>query len=949
MQRSLKLSIALLISLTGLLVALGSLASASGTPPDTAPAAPPPARPANPASGVYTLYDSLTGGDVPTATFQWVEINSSADDTWDLGGDFAEDKDLSPSFDIGFIFPFYDNLYTNFRISEKGFLLFDEAGVDVGDGGLPATIPDGSLGSDDGANNFIAPFAGDLFGYPNISNVYVRRDTSPRRTIIEFENVVWCCGQNNPRTFQVILYPDGSIDMQYLTVTGFPTVLDTGQVVRVGLEDLTGGAGDVYTQGRFSPTDATFWQDNLALRYERSLSEATVLFLPDSRTVWDDPDHLITLNPQLYFLADPGTSSDFDIITSSLVVSSTLPVSDWNSNITLPPQVTDLSGTFSETIQLDLTIPAGAGLNDVATATFVAQSTSLPVSGTFVVTYGVAQRDLRITKTLDPDIPPADGGALRYRLDIANSDYNNSGRSGEARQVVVSDTLPAGVVYEDCSGNCNGISTSTVSTRTLVTWDVGTMAPDQNRTIYLELRNSNPGGTLITNTAAITLNDGVEIGYPDGNNDSDSLTVAGSVASDLEIRKVYPYPFNGQNFVGSGQVIPFRVVFYNAGSQGRTGNAPVTATLVDTLPPGTTFDRATTGSDYNDPQLTPVVSGPMSRTITFQDVAVDNGDWNRSRIWVWISVPQTTPVGTLLENKVTIDDGVSQDEATETVEVASNFADPFVEKSPSVDNQGNVIAPEPGSKYTYWVTYGNRSVLVDATDFVMTDTLPAEVTFADATTDDYLTGPVTSTVSGRTLVVWRADVLTRGTTGQVLVTVNVPEDLPKGTPLVNEIAITYTGTFTPSDGGDDTDTITTEVASDIVGSAKIVDDGTPNPGDTVAYTIQVSNTGSAATPFTVTDVLPADLTYVSHDNPTQGAVTINGDTISWTGGTVAENGQATLTFRATITDSAVADQVIRNTAQIQGAGVTIERSVNVVISTDTDDSDGTIYLPAIYK
>ena len=65
---------------------------------------------------------------------------------------------------------------------------------------------------------------------------------------------------------------------------------------------------------------------------------------------------------------------------------------------------------------------------------------------------------------------------------------------------------------------------------------------------------------------------------------------------------------------------------------------------------------------------------------------------------------------------------------------------------------------------------------------------------------------------------------------------------------------------------------------------KTVDDPTPTVGDTVAFTLTLSNAGpDAATGVTVTDLLPAGLTFVSA-TPSQG--TYAAATGLWTVGTV---------------------------------------------------------------
>ncbi len=944
-KRSLKVVVAITIALTVLTLTLVSLALASNTSPANSFLAVPPARPHNPNSGVYTLYDNLTPGEELTATYQWLEINNSADFTWNLGGDFSDDGDTSQSFPIGFIFPFYDDFYTEFRVSEKGYIFFEKPGVDVGRGGMPALIPTNDISGSDGANNFIAPFAGDLFGYPGVSHIYIRNDTSPRRTIIEFENVVWCCGQNNPRTFQVILYPGGAIEMQYLKVTGFPGPLDEGQIVRMGLENLDGSAGDVYTQGFFSNIDAAtgpgFLIDGLAIRYERSLSGATAIFLPDTRTIWDDPGRSITTTSNLYLIANETVTGSFDI-TYSLTISSNLPQATWAQDITYTVSAV-VTGTYSSTLQFVLPISTAViDFSDLATAVFTAESTNLapPVTATFVVIYGPAHRDLQIQKNLDPNIPPAPGGAFRYRLTVTNTDLNDSDRAAIAYGVKITDTLQTGVTYEDCRRSpyyqscASWVTTNTIAAGTAITIDLDTMNIDEVETIYLELRNSN-ASSPVDNTAHVTTTESVELGNGPNNHSHHSFTVATS-EKDLRVRKYY---WRNNNYIAAGQAIPFNIHFYNDGREEQSGNYTLTDIIIeDLLPENTTFNRAELsyeGPDLSPPgPITPAVSEPMSRTLTFTIPAVDNGSWNYANLRLWVNIPQTIPIGTRLTNTVEIDGGgTDKKDDTEVVEVASNYVDPFVDKGPSREQNGDIIPPEPGKDYTYWITYGNRSVLTDATDFIITDTLPASVTLVSASPGQYLAGPFTSTMSGRTVISWYTNTLPAGAMGQVVIIVSVDSSVAKGSLLVNQMVVTYTGTFTPSTNLDDTDILTTEVASDIHGSEKQVNNPNPIAGGEVEYTIVVSHTGDSTTAFTVTDSLPPELTYVSDSaSPSTGFLDSGGGNISWTGN-IDPNQELEFTFRARVTETAQIDDVISNTANIAIAGGTnVNRQVDVTVA-----------------
>src|SRR5262249_50096558 len=80
--------------------------------------------------------------------------------------------------------------------------------------------------------------------------------------------------------------------------------------------------------------------------------------------------------------------------------------------------------------------------------------------------------------------------------------------------------------------------------------------------------------------------------------------------------------------------------------------------------------------------------------------------------------------------------------------------------------------------------------------------------------------------------------------------------------------------------------------------AKTVSNATPNVGDTITFTITLSNKGTdAATNARVNDVLPAGLTFVSA-TASQGAY--NAATGFWLAGTVTVATPATLQIRARV-------------------------------------------------
>ncbi|MDX1517221.1 MAG: DUF11 domain-containing protein, partial [Woeseiaceae bacterium] len=107
--------------------------------------------------------------------------------------------------------------------------------------------------------------------------------------------------------------------------------------------------------------------------------------------------------------------------------------------------------------------------------------------------------------------------------------------------------------------------------------------------------------------------------------------------------------------------------------------------------------------------------------------------------------------------------------------------------------------------------------------------------------------------------------------------------------------------------------VSPSVSADL-GMAKSVNDPTPAEGDTITYSVTVTNFGPGpATVVQIMDQLPAGVTYVSH-SATQGTYDpILGD---WYVGNLAAGSSATLTLQADV-DAGTGGSTITNTASVE--------------------------------
>ena len=131
-------------------------------------------------------------------------------------------------------------------------------------------------------------------------------------------------------------------------------------------------------------------------------------------------------------------------------------------------------------------------------------------------------------------------------------------------------------------------------------------------------------------------------------------------------------------------------------------------------------------------------------------------------------------------------------------------------------------------------------------------------------------------------------------------------NLPEGATFTQD-GVTFGITYT---GGDGNDVALIVLGADL-GITKVADDPTPFVGQNVTFTITVANAGpGVASGVTVTDTLPAGLTYVSA-TPSQGSCS-GTNTVTCNLGAINDGASATVTLVATVTTSGT----IVNTATV---------------------------------
>jgi uncharacterized repeat protein (TIGR01451 family) len=164
-------------------------------------------------------------------------------------------------------------------------------------------------------------------------------------------------------------------------------------------------------------------------------------------------------------------------------------------------------------------------------------------------------------------------------------------------------------------------------------------------------------------------------------------------------------------------------------------------------------------------------------------------------------------------------------------------------------------------------------------------------------------------------------------TASIRFPVTVTLGLENGTPITNEIQIDDgAGTILSASG---VVTVSSEV--DLSDSGKTASLLEPVPGDTVVYTITVTNDGNMdAEGITVTDTVPANMTYV--EGSASGSGSPSGTTLTWSDLSVDAHDSMDLTFEAMVDDGVLAGTPITNTAWISQSTLASAVTPSVVIA-----------------
>jgi uncharacterized repeat protein (TIGR01451 family) len=497
------------------------------------------------------------------------------------------------------------------------------------------------------------------------------------------------------------------------------------------------------------------------------------------------------------------------------------------------------------TLQIEATVVSPGAATNTATISRSDQFDPDPGNNSAGSTVTPQQSDLALTKTVN-DPTPNVGDTVTFTVTLSNNGPD------AATNVSITDVVPAGL----------SLVTATPSQGTYSggVWTVGTVTTSAAQTLTLTALVVSPG--VATNTASVRHADQFD---PDPTNNQSSATVTPQ-QSDLALAKTVNDPTPNV-----GETVTFTVTLTNKGPDAATN-----VTVADALPPGLTLvSAAPSQGAYTGGVWTVGTVDPLANpTLTLSALVVS---------------PTTETNLATVSHADQYDPDPANNNAAATV--TPQQADLVVGKQ--VSNP----TPNVGQTITYTVTVSNDGPNA-ATGVALQDMLPAGVKYQSSTATAGSYDPVTRT--------WTVGAVPVGVTETLTITALVTSPNPGA----NTASISHADQFDPNTNNN-SDTASIVPQQSDLEMTKTVSNPTPNVGDSVIFTVTLTNNGPAtATGVQVTDQLPPGLTLVS-DLPSQG--TYAGGV--WTVGTVAAGAMPTLQITATVVSPGAAT----NTASISHA------------------------------
>ena len=573
-----------------------------------------------------------------------------------------------------------------------------------------------------------------------------------------------------------------------------------------------------------------------------------------------------------------GPSDALDVaISDSVPAGLTVTAITGASCVNADPITCDL-GTLAPGDEIEITIEADiepSVSGSLVNAVTVTTSTDDPnpdndVADSSVPVQPVA--DLAIDKTGPATIVA--GTQMTYAVVVSNLGPS------DAQNVVVSDTLPAGVTLVSTTIGA-GSGTCSAATCTFPTVPAGGFA---SVTVVVDVDPFVADGTTLVNEADVTST----TPDPDDTNNADDHPTAVAQVADLSIVKAAaPDPFV------PGQALTYTLVVTNAGP-----SAAVATTVTDPVPAGLTVLSAT----------------PTAGTCSFDATTIgcDLGDLDDGQQVTITVIADTDPsITATVTNTATVDSDSTDPNLDDNT--GSDTAEPTPTADLQVVKSAAPATVTAGETITYSIVATNLGTST-ALAVELVDSLPAGVSYLG-----HASGSVDAicVYDGPTNAVrcTQAALLPAGTI-TVDVTVTVDPSVADGATIENTAGVSSPTPDPILDNNTSTEIVDVVTEADVSIIKTLVTDPLV-PGTSAQYELVVGNAGpSDAQAVTVTDSVPGGLT-IGGVVATVGSCSHDGTNLTCDLGAVAAGSGVTITVDVTVASDVVDDVV--NTASVTTA------------------------------
>ena len=254
----------------------------------------------------------------PSLDFNWLDISEDG-----ILYNFVNNDESGSIINIGFDFQFYGSVYNQLIINPNGWIGFGEDSDEWNNISIP---------SNEAPSSAIFGFWDDLNPINDNCNQYcsgnVYYHSNNERMVIWFNNVAhwWTNFENSFYDFQIVLYSNGDIDLNYNTLLG------NYEDATIGIQDQFGSSGFLISY------NSNYLHDNLSIQFKQK-PEWLSIFPTDGELISNSTEaHQIELIPSSldigvhygYFLLNSNGGTGFVDVSITLGENNNLLIGDIN-------------------------------------------------------------------------------------------------------------------------------------------------------------------------------------------------------------------------------------------------------------------------------------------------------------------------------------------------------------------------------------------------------------------------------------------------------------------------------------------------------------------------------------------------------------------------------------------------------------------------------------------